>query len=89
MGLADGRYKPDWKSFSQELQSSVCPSCLLFCSKFAQQLARYETVTDIAKWSNESFQYVRNDVYKFDPNGLNGALRYLNFYNVFYNDPCL
>lgn len=63
------KYKPDWKSFSQELQS--------YMEQNPKVVAQYETVTDIAKWSNESFQYVRNDVYKFDPNGLNVKATYL------------
>jgi hypothetical protein len=30
-------------------------------------LTRYAAITDPAKWANESFQYVRTDVYNFNP----------------------
>jgi hypothetical protein len=34
---------------------------------FNNHTTRYAAITDPAKWANESFQYVRTDVYNFNP----------------------
>jgi hypothetical protein len=55
------RYDSDWQDFSSQLQTYI--------KNNPSVAAQYAAITDPAKWANESFQYVRTDVYNFDPTG--------------------
>merc|ERR1711879_604834 len=53
------KYDSDWQDFSSKLQTYI--------QNNPSVAAQYAAITDPAKWANESFQYVRTDVYNFDP----------------------
>lgn len=53
------KYDSDWQDFSSKLQTYI--------QNNPSVAAQYAAITDPAKWANESFQYVRTDVYNFNP----------------------